>query len=287
MVFQEKKFGIRHMLDDFVVRSTLGGLAVALAASPLGCFVVWRKMSYYGDATSHSAILGISLSLYFSISIFLGVFLMALLASLVVTLFVNRYYSADTILGVFSHSTLAFGLIAVNVLPAQNVNIESYLFGQLLAVTKIDLVYIWGGAITILGLILFRWKKLLISTVSEDLTIASGLNPKWEQWILNLGLAILVAVAVKVVGILLVTAMMIIPPAAARPLVRQPVAMVLISTVFGCLSVILGLLVSLYIDTPTGPSIISVAATIFILSWIGVLLYRGTRLTMIIKPDKT
>ncbi len=274
------------MLDDFIIRSALGGLALALAASPLGCFVVWRKMSYYGDATAHSAVLGISLSLYFSVSIFLGVFLMALLASLMVTLFVNRYYSADTILGVFSHSTLAFGLIAVNVLPDQNVNLESYLFGQLLAVTKIDLVYIWGGALFILGLTFFRWRQLLISTVSEDLTFASGLNPKWEQWILNLGLAVLVAVAVKVVGILLVTAMLIIPPASARPLVRQPGAMVLISTIFGCLSVILGLLLSLYVDTPTGPSIISVAAIFFILSWIAVLMYNGTNLTQFFSANE-
>ena len=263
------------MLDDFIIRSALGGLAVALAAGSLGCFVVWRKMSYYGDATAHSAVLGISLSLYFSVSIFFGVFLMALLASLLVTLFVNKYYSADTILGVFSHSTLAFGLLAVNILPAQNVNLESYLFGQLLAITKVDLVYIWSGTIVILGIILFRWKQLLISTVSVDLTFAFGLNPKWEQWILNLALAILVAVAVKVVGILLVTAMLIIPPAASRPLVHQPSTMVLFSTIFGCLSVILGLLLSLYVDTPTGPSIISVSAAFFILSWIWVFYSRG------------
>lgn len=264
----------------------MGGLAVALAASPLGCFVVWRKMSYYGDATAHSAVLGISLSLYFSVSIFLGVFLMAMLASVLVTLFVNRYYSADTILGVFSHSTLAFGLLAINILPAQNVNLESYLFGQLLAITRIDLIYIWSGALLVLGIILFRWKQLLISTVDEDLTIASGLNPKWEQWILNLALAILVAVAVKVVGILLVTAMLIIPPAASRPLVHRPSTMVFISAFFGCLSVILGLLLSLYIDTPTGPSIISISALFFILSWIGVFIYKGTKLNQYFSSNK-
>jgi len=274
------------MLDDFIIRSLLGGLAVALAAGPLGCFVVWRKMSYYGDATAHSAILGISLSLYFSVSIFLGVFLMALLASLVVTLFVNRYYSADTILGVFSHSTLAFGIIAVNMLPAQNVHIESYLFGQLLAVTKVDLIYIWSGAVTILALIFFRWKNLLISTVSEDLTIATGLNPKWEQWILNLGLAILVAVAVKVVGIFLVASMLLIPPAAARPVVRQPVAMVFISALIGCLSVMLGLMFSLQVDTPTGPSIIAFATVILILIWIAVFFLRKESLSMLFNPKK-
>ena len=274
------------MLDDFVIRSLLGGLALAVAASPLGCFVVWRKMVYYGDATAHSAVLGISLSLYFSVSIFMGVFLMALLASLVVTLFVNKYYSADTILGVFSHATLAFGIIAVNMLPSQNVNIESYLFGQLLAVTKVDLIYIWSGAITILFLILFRWKNLLISTVSEELAIASGMNPKREHWILNLGLAILIAVAIKVVGILLVTAMLIIPPAAARPLVRKPVAMVFISGIIGCLSVIIGLLVSLYIDTPTGPSIIAIATIIFILNWVMIFLYREQKSNMIFSLNK-
>ncbi len=266
-------------MDDFIIRSALAGLAVALAASPLGCFVVWRKMSYYGEATSHSAILGISLSLYFSVSLFLGVFIMALFASLMVTLFVNRYYSADTILGVFSHSTLALGLLAVSILPAQNANLESYLIGQLLAVTKVDLIYIWCGSFLIICLIYSRWKQLLILTVSEDLTVASGFNPMKEKWILNLGLAILVAVAVKVVGILLVTSMLIIPPAASRPLVRQPGMMVIISTIIGCVSVILGLVLSVYIDTPTGPSIIFITTVFFVSSWVAVFLYKKAFLT--------
>ena len=213
------------MLDDFMVRAALAGIGVAFAAAPLGCFVVWRRMAYFGDATAHAAILGVALSLAFSMSIFVGTMTVALLMALVVNMLSGRGYAMDTLLGVLAHSALAFGLVAVSFISGVRIDLIAYLFGDILAVSRADLLVIWGGAALVVALIGWRWSVLLTSTLNEDLAYASGINPKREQLVLTIALAITVAAAIKVVGVLLIAAMLIIPAAAARPLSRTPEGM--------------------------------------------------------------
>jgi zinc transport system permease protein len=248
------------MLDDFMVRAALAGIGVALAAAPLGCFVVWRRMAYFGDATAHAAILGVAISLAFSMSIFIGTVIVALLMALTVSFLSGRGYAMDTLLGVLAHSALAFGLVAVSFLSGIRIDLMAYLFGDILAVSRADLSVIWGGA-------------LLIATLNEDLAYANGINPKREQLVVTLALAITVAVAIKVVGVLLIAAMLIIPAAAARPLSRTPEGMAVSAGLIGMLSVIVGLRAALVFDTPAGPSIVCVAALTFVMSS----LVRGVR----------
>ncbi|MDE9450289.1 metal ABC transporter permease [Aliiroseovarius sp. Z3] len=251
------------MLDDFMTRATLAGIGVALAAAPLGCFVVWRRMAYFGDATAHAAILGIALSLALQMSIFAGAMAVALIMAFTVTLLAGRGYAMDTLLGVLAHSALAFGLVAVSFLSGIRIDLMAYLFGDILAVSRTDLVVIWGGAALVVALILWRWSALLTSTLNEELAYASGLNPKREQLILTLSLAITVAVAIKVVGVLLIAAMLIIPAAAARGLARTPESMALIAAAIGAISAVAGLQGAYVFDTPAGPSIVCVAAILF------------------------
>ncbi|MGJ8627423.1 MAG: metal ABC transporter permease [Sulfitobacter sp.] len=251
------------MLDDFMMRATLAGIGVALAAAPLGCFVVWRRMAYFGDATAHAAILGIALSLALSISVFAGAMVIALLMALTVNLLTGRGYAMDTLLGVLAHSALAFGLVAVSFLSGIRIDLMAYLFGDILAVSRMDLAVIWGGAALVVALIGWRWSALLTATLNEDLAYASGINPKREQLVLTLALAITVAVAIKVVGVLLIAAMLIIPAAAARPLSRTPESMALVAAGIGSVSAVLGLRAAYIFDTPAGPSIVCVAALIF------------------------
>ena len=261
------------MLDDFMTRATLAGIGVAFAAAPLGCFVVWRRMAYFGDATAHAAILGVALSLPLHMSIFAGATVVALLMALTVTLLAGRGYAMDTLLGVLAHSALAFGLVAVSFLSGVRIDLMAYLFGDILAVSRADLAVIWGGAAIVVALIAWRWSALLTATLNEDLAYASGLDPKREQLILTLALAITVAVAIKVVGVLLIAAMLIIPAAAARSLARTPEAMALIAAAIGGISAALGLRAAYVLDTPAGPSIVCVAAIIFagcsLLGWPG------------------
>ncbi len=251
------------MLDDFMTRATLAGIGVAFAAAPLGCFVVWRRMAYFGDATAHAAILGVALSLALQMSVFVGAMAVALVMALTVTVLAGRGYAMDTLLGVLAHSALAFGLVAVSFLSGIRIDLMAYLFGDILAVSRSDLIVIWGGAALVIALIAWRWSALLTATLNEELAYANGMDPQREQLILTLALAITVAVAIKVVGVLLIAAMLIIPAAAARNFARTPEAMALIAAAIGGFSAIAGLRAAYIFDTPAGPSIVCVAAILF------------------------
>ena len=253
------------MMDDFMMRAALAGIGVAFAAAPLGCFVVWRRMAYFGDATAHAAILAVALSLAFSMSIFVGTVVVALLMALVVSVLSGRGYAMDTLLGVLAHSAIAFGLVAVSFLSGVRIDLMAYLFGDILAVSRGDLAVIWGGAMLVVVLIGWRWSALLTATLNEDLVYASGINPKREQLALTFALAITVAVAIKVVCVLLIAAMLIIP-AAARPLSRTPEGMALTAGLIGILSAIIGLRAAYVFDTPAGPSIVCIAALTFLVT---------------------
>lgn len=254
------------ILDDFILRAALAGLGLALAAAPLGCLVVWRRMAYFGDATAHAAILGVALSLTFSVSIFAGVMAVALVMAFTVSALSGRGFSMDTMLGVLAHSALAFGLVAASFLSGVRIDLMAYLFGDILAVMPSDLAVIWGGTALVLALLAWRWSALLTATLNPDLAFAEGINPRREQMVLNLALAIVVAVAIKVVGALLITAMLIIPAAAARPYSRTPEAMALVAAGLASASVIGGIRAAYQFDTPTGPTIVCVIAIFFFLS---------------------
>ena len=254
------------MLDDFMTRAMLAGIGLACAAAPLGSFVVWRRMAYFGDATAHAAILGVALSLALHLPIFAGALAIALMMALAVTTLTGRGHAMDTLLGVLAHSALAFGLVAVSFLSGIRIDLMAYLFGDILAVSRADLAVIWGGAALVVGLIGWRWSALLTATLNEELAHAAGIDPRREQLVLTLALAVTVAVAIKVVGVLLIAAMLIIPAAAARPLARTPEAMALLAAGIGAAATVIGLRAALVLDTPAGPSIVCVAAIAFALT---------------------
>ena len=254
------------MLDDFLVRSALAGVGLACAAGPLGSLVVWRRMAYFGDATAHAAILGVAIALATGLPVVVGTLVVALAMAVTVATLAARGWAMDTTLGVLAHSALALGLVAVSFLPTVRSDLSALLFGDILAVSRGDLALIWAGAALVVGLLVWRWNALVTSTVSEDLAHASGLNPDRERLVLTLALALVVAVALKIVGALLIAAMLIIPAAAARGLSRSPEAMAVLAVVIGAGSSLLGLQLSLWQDTPAGPSIITAAAAVFVLS---------------------
>ena len=251
------------MLDDFLWRAALAGTAVALAAGPLGCFVVWRRMAYFGDATAHAAILGVALSLGFSISVFIGVLITSLATAFMILSFSGRVFTVDTLLGVAAHGGLALGLVAVTFIPGVRVDLAAYLFGDILAVGHTDLLIISAGSAAILVALWLRWERLLLLTLNVDLAAARGIDTRRENMILTVMLAVLVAVAIKIVGALLITAMLIIPAAAARPISRTPEWMAVIAVTVGVLAVVAGLSGSFYWDMPTGPSIVTAATALF------------------------
>jgi zinc transport system permease protein len=251
------------MLDDFLIRAGLAGVGLSLATGPLGAFVVWRRMAYFGDATAHAAILGVALALATDLPIGLGTLVVALAMAVTVATLAARGWAMDTTLGVLAHSALAFGLVAVSFFPGVRTDLSAYLFGDILAVSRADLALIWIGALAVAGILAWRWQALLTATLNEDLAHAAGLRPDRERMVLVLALAVVVAVSLKVVGALLIAALLIIPAAAARGLARNPEAMALMASLIGAVSALGGLMLSLWQDTPAGPSIIVVAALLF------------------------
>ena len=264
-------------LDSFLVRALFAGLGVAIAAAPLGCFVVWRRMAYFGDATAQASILGVALALAFSTSIFLGVTVVSLLMAVMVSTLSDRGHAMDTVLGVLAHCALAFGLVVASFLSGVRLDLMAYLFGDILAVGKTDLFVIWGGVVVVLGLMWWRWSALLTATLNPDLAYAAGFEPRREQLVLTVSLAVVVAVSIKVVGALLIVALLIVPAATARSFAKTPEQMMLIATVIGGLSAVGGLQLSYIFDTPTGPTIVCLAATFFALSTLSSLMRSWVR----------
>jgi zinc transport system permease protein len=262
------------MLDDFFVRALIAGLGVAVIAGPLGCFVVWRRLSFFGDTLSHGAILGVALSLALQINIMIGVFVIALSLALLLLLAQRKTaLASDAILSMLSHGALSLGLVAIALMSWLRVDLIGLLFGDILAVSKTDIAMIYLGGFAVLAVLMWQWRGLLASTVSRDIAVAeqssNGLSPTQLDVLFTILLAVVIAVSVKIIGVALMTALLVIPAGAARGLSRGPLAMVFLSAVMGCLSVVGGLASSLKFDVPAGPAIVVAAVILFALGQVG------------------
>jgi zinc transport system permease protein len=260
-------------MDDFLLRALLAGYGVAILAGPLGTFIVWRRMAYFGEALSHSALLGIALGLLIGISTHLSVIVISiLLATGISLLHHKKKLSNDTLLGIFSHASLSLGLIALSFVEGIQVDLIGYLFGDVLAVTQTELYWIAAIDAAVLLTFFFIWHPLLSLSVHEELAQVEGVSVAHTRLVFMLLIAVVVAVAMKVVGILLITSLLIIPAAAARHISNSPEQMAIFATIIAALSVSFGLWGSLQWDTPTGPSIVVSATLLFLAT-----LIRSTR----------
>ncbi len=257
------------MLDDFFIRALIAGLGVAIVTGPLGCFTIWRRLSFFGDTLAHSALLGVTLALSFEMNISFAVFLIsAVVAIFLINLQRVTNLPGDALLGLLAHSTLALGLVTISFLSFIRFDIMGLLFGDILSVNNLDILIIWLGGAVILIALKIIWKPLFASTVNYDLAQAEGMNPDRVNIIFTLLMAAIIAISIKMVGLLLITGMLIMPAAMARNLSDNPIMMVFIATVGGMLSVLIGLFASLEFNSPSGPSIIVAALSLFLLSLI-------------------
>ncbi|MFH1273175.1 MAG: zinc ABC transporter permease subunit ZnuB [Pseudomonadota bacterium] len=251
-------------MPDFLLNALLAGLALALVAGPLGSFVVWRRMAYFGDTLSHAALFGVALGLMLDVNLTLAVTVgCVLLALLLVTLQQRQPLASDTLLGILAHSTLSLGLVSLSFMDDVRIDLMGYLFGDLLAVGPSDLAWIIGGSALVLLMLIPLWRPLLAITVHEELAKVEGLPVAG----IRLALMLLIAVAMKIVGVLLITSLLIIPAAAAQRHARTPEQMAFGASVLGIVAVCLGLTLSWFEDTPAGPSIVVSAAALFLLSF--------------------
>ena len=263
------------MLDDFLFRAFLGGIGVAIITGPLGCFVVWRRLAYFGDTLSHSALLGVALAILLEVNVMLAVFVISVLMGLALLMLRQvAPLSSDALLGLLAHSTLAIGLIALSFMTWVRVDLLGFLFGDVLAINQFDLLVIGLGGTVVLLVLKLIWRPLFAATVSPEIARAEGLHPERAEVIFMILMASVIAISMKIVGVLLITALLIIPAAAARCFSRSPEQMAVFAVLIGILSVIIGLKSSLTWDTPAGPSIVAALLLLFITSTLSMAQFR-------------
>ena len=255
------------MFDDFIFRAFVAGIGLALIAGPLGCFIVWRRLSYFGDTIAHSSLLGVVLSYALNFNLILTVFIISCFIALSL-LFLQKKTNLpdDALLGLLSHSVLAIGLVLLGLLSFIRIDLMGLLFGDILSVNFTDILFVWIGGSIVLILLIWIWRPLFAGTVNLELAKAEGLNPELANAIFTLLIAAVIAIAIKIVGILLITGLLIIPASASRNLSSTPIQMAILASLIGVISVVLGLFSSLTWNTSTGPAILSIAMGIFILT---------------------
>ena len=257
------------MFDDFIIRAFVAGIGLALITGPLGCFIIWRRLSYFGDTIAHSALLGVVIAYAMNFNLIIAVFAVSCFIALSL-LFLQKRTNLpdDALLGLLAHSVLAIGLVLLGILSFIRIDLMGLLFGDILSVNITDVLFVWvGGSIVLIVLILI-WRPLFAATVNLELAKAEGLNADLANAIFTILIAGVIAISIKIVGILLITGLLIIPAAASRNLSSTPIQMAIISSVIGLVSVVLGLQTSMIWNSPTGPTILAITLGVFILSLI-------------------
>ena len=239
-------------MDDFIYRALMASIGVSVIAGSLGCFVIWKRLSYFSDSISHSALLGVALGLATGLGINFGLIIVGgLFATLIVFLQQKEFWSSDAVLGIFSHISLSLGIVVLGFIGDQNTDYFSYLFGDILSITSNDIFWIFSVVVVVAFLLFINWKKLLLLTLNEELAKAEGINKTFYELLFMFLIALAVSVSVQIVGVLL-----IIPPAVARVFSNSPISMIFSSMIISIVAVLLGLYSSITFDLATGPAIV-------------------------------
>ncbi|MEK9574835.1 MAG: metal ABC transporter permease [Gammaproteobacteria bacterium] len=253
-------------MEDLIYRVILAGVGVAIIAGILGCFVIWKRMSYFSESISHSALLGVALGVASGFGLQSGLLITAVIFAVIIAYMQNQdYFSNDAILGIFSHIALSLGVIVLS-LQGDRTDYFSLLFGDILSVNQGDIVWIYAILISIVSIMIIFWDKLLFVTLNACLAKAEGIQTFIFQTLIMIMIAMTVSVSVQIVGVLLITSMLLIPPAIGRVFSDAPLKMMIFSAFFAILAVIIGVIISLNYDIATGPAIVVVLGVLFIFS---------------------
>jgi zinc transport system permease protein len=258
------------VLEPFFLRALVASLGLAVVAAPLGCFVVWQRMAYFGETVAQAGLIGVALGLALQMDVTWGVLIVALaVAGLLLWFMRQKLVAMDSVLGLLHHAALAAGVIATSMIKGAPVDLTGFLFGDVFAVTGTDVAVILIGGAGVLAVIAWLWQPLLRLAVHEDLAAAEGVDRETVRTVFIVLLAVAIAVAMKIVGILLVMAFLVVPAVAARPLSGTPERMVVLTGLIAAASVIAGLWVSASVDSPGGPSIVLIMSLLAAvsLSW--------------------
>jgi len=265
------------MIEPFIIRAIAAGVGIAIITGVIGCFVVWRRLAYFGDSLAHNALLGIALGITTGINTNISTIITSFIFAILLLWLQNqRTLATDTLLGILAHLALSVGMITVSVLK-QRINLHTYLFGDILTVTNSNLLWIYGGGLIVLSILLFNWSALVLATINEELARAENVSVTFSQLLLMLLMATVIAVSIQIVGILLITSMLIIPAATARQITKSPESMAATSALLSIISVIGGIFASIKFNIPSVPTIVVTSASVFIVLCIAKILLSYSR----------
>ncbi|MBW8308432.1 MAG: metal ABC transporter permease [Candidatus Paracaedibacteraceae bacterium] len=252
--------------QEFVQRALLAGMGLAIPMGILGCFMLWRRMSFFSDAMGHAAILGVIGGLILHIHPQMAVAAIALLAAFIL----SRYRDSsrlplDTWLGAVSYGGLSLGLCLMALYPSVRVNPEAILFGEILSVTWTDVLWVLAVAIGTPLLFWKIWRPVVLITMDEDWAATNNTPVYSIQMIFLTTIALVTAVGLKITGALLLPALMIFPAATASYFARSPETMVITSSLVAIVSFMSGALVSFWFDLPTGPAIVVISLLLMVI----------------------
>ncbi|QCI18292.1 zinc ABC transporter permease subunit ZnuB [Buchnera aphidicola (Aphis nasturtii)] len=254
----------------------LSGVFLSFATGPLGSFIVWRRMSSFGDTLSHSSLLGLAMSIILqtnSFYIILG--FVSLLAIFLAFLEKILPISLETILTIISHSSLSLGMVLISfVSNSKQINFNNYLFGDLLSMQISDLFVIFLGSLTVLIVLIIRWNSILLVTINPELAQIDGINLFYIRLTLMLTTALTISIAIKFVGALLITSLLVIPPATAQYFSNSPEKMVIIGIIVSIISITGGIVLSIFFNIPTSPSIVLFSSFLYLSSTIKNFFYK-------------
>lgn len=254
-------------MTDFIIKALLAGIGISIISGPIGSLMIWQRMAYFGDTLAHTTLLGVSIAAVLNINIYYGLIATCLLIAIILTIVSNnKKFTNDTTLSILSHSVLAIGLIAATLIKNTRLDLLSYLCGDILSVTNFDLICILSIDIIVLGSLLLLWDKMVLITINKELAMAEGIKEAQIRWIFILLVSLIFAISIRLVGVLLINALLIIPCSIAKIWAKSPIQMAILGSIFGCLTIILGIIGSLLWNTPTGPAIVVSAAILFIIN---------------------
>ncbi|MGC6485307.1 MAG: metal ABC transporter permease [Candidatus Puniceispirillales bacterium] len=254
------------MLDGFLIKAIIAGVGIALITGMTGCFVVWRRMAYFGDSLAHSALLGVALGISLGIGISIGIVAVSVLfAALLFWLEHRGMLATDTLLGILAHGALSTAVVIISFQDVP-VDLHAFLFGDILTVTTREIIFLYAGGAVIMAVLARYWSPLVLMTLSPDLARAEGVSTMMMKILFLAMMTIVVAASVRMVGVLLITSMLIIPAATARLFAPSPERMAVLAAATGVIAVLGGISISLETDAPTGPLIVCTLAAMFALS---------------------
>ncbi|PIE45176.1 MAG: zinc ABC transporter permease [Gammaproteobacteria bacterium] len=252
--------------NDFIGQAVWALLFLSLLTAPMGCFMVWRKLSYFGATLAHSALLGAILGLITGIGVLAGVIGFTVVLAVVLSFWLNhRLLAGDTVLGMIAHLSLALGILAVSMMDALRIDLMVYLLGDVLSISRHMFYATVALSLTGLVLTMMYWRGFVNLTIQPDIALVEGYSVQTLELIFTLVLAMTIALGMLSIGVLLIVAMLIIPAATARLFSHSLLQMVGLAWLFSMIAIVSGMLLAYYCNLPAGPLIVVVTGGIFVM----------------------